>query len=208
MQTMTTTIPAAGKKWIDTEGALRRVAGNVGLYHKLLRQFADGQRDAAAQIGAQLAAGDRTTAERTAHSVKGVAGNIGAQQLADAASVLEKTIRAGDNAAPPLQAFREAMMATVEAIDDIAPAQAAAAEPADAPALRAARTLSRDTIRQLIGYLSAGDGAAIECFEQHRTELVSALGTNARRLETAINDFDFETALSVLDEAAGRMNLG
>jgi two-component system sensor histidine kinase/response regulator len=200
--------PVAGciEKCIDTETALRRVAGNVALYHKLLRQFADGQGDTPAQINALLKAGDRTAAERSAHSVKGVAANIGAQPLADAASALEKAIRGGEDTAVLLERFRAEMAAAVAEIGRIAPATATPA-PASAPAARP-RTLSKDTFQLLMGYLSTGDSAAIDCFAENRTELVSALGPQARRLETAINDFDFETALSVLDEAAGRMNWG
>ena len=203
-----TLVPAA--QWIDTETALRRVAGNTGLYHKLLRQFADGQRDAAKQIADLLAAGDRTAAERTAHSVKGVAANVGAQPLADAASALEKALRAGEEAAALLERFRNMMAVTVEEIGRIAPTDAAATAAATIldPAPRPAKALSKDTFQLLMGYLSTGDSAAIDCFAEHRSELVSALGAHAQRLEKAINDFDFETALGVLDEAAGRMNWG
>jgi signal transduction histidine kinase/DNA-binding response OmpR family regulator len=202
-----TLVPAA--QWIDTETALRRVAGNTGLYHKLLRQFADGQRDAAKQIADLLAAGDLATAERTAHSVKGVAANVGAQPLADAASALEKALRAGEEAAALLERFRNMMAVTVEEIGRIAPdAAPVQVTPAAEPVPRAAKALSKDTFQLLMGYLSTGDSAAIDCFAEHRSELVSALGAHAQRLEKAINDFDFETALGVLDEAAGRMNWG
>jgi two-component system sensor histidine kinase/response regulator len=202
-----TLVPAA--QWIDTETALRRVAGNTGLYHKLLRQFADGQRDAAKQIADLLAAGDLATAERTAHSVKGVAANVGAQPLADAASALEKALRAGEEAAALLERFRNMMAVTVEEIGRIAPdAAPVQVTPVAEPVPRAAKALSKDTFQLLMGYLSTGDSAAIDCFAEHRSELVSALGAHAQRLEKAINDFDFETALGVLDEAAGRMNWG
>jgi len=63
---------------LDTTGGLKRVAGNHKLYMKLLRQFVAGQSQTVASIRASLKAGDRKTAERIAHTAKGVSGNIGA----------------------------------------------------------------------------------------------------------------------------------
>src|SRR6185295_1027219 len=64
---------------------------------KLLRQFVEQQGHAPAAIGDALAAGDRKTAERLAHTVKGVAGNLGAGVVQAAAGALEQAIAdAGD----------------------------------------------------------------------------------------------------------------
>ena len=65
---------------LDTADGLLRVGGNRKLYLKLLRQFVDDERDAAVRIRERLAAGDHATAERMAHTVKGVAGNLGARE--------------------------------------------------------------------------------------------------------------------------------
>ena len=59
---------------LDSAEGLLRVAGNRKLYLKLLRQFSAQQSDAPVQITELLKAGDRPAAERTAHTVKGVAG--------------------------------------------------------------------------------------------------------------------------------------
>jgi len=70
-----------------------RVGGNQKLYLKLLRQFADQQGPAVEQISAALSFGDTALAERLAHTLKGVAGNIGAKPIQLAAGSLEKLIR-------------------------------------------------------------------------------------------------------------------
>ena len=70
---------------LDTQDGLRRVAGNQKLYLKLLRQFIEQQGPAVGQITAALAQGDDTLAERLAHTLKGVAGNIGAKPVQAAA---------------------------------------------------------------------------------------------------------------------------
>jgi two-component system sensor histidine kinase/response regulator len=70
-----------------------RVAGNAKLYVEILQQFEQQQAQAPAQIAQALAAQDQALAERRAHTLKGVAGNIGAKSVQTAAGILEKLIR-------------------------------------------------------------------------------------------------------------------
>ena len=62
---------------IDIAGGLKRVAGNQKLYRSLLEQFVAKQADASSQIADALEKNDRALAERLAHTVKGVAANLG-----------------------------------------------------------------------------------------------------------------------------------
>jgi two-component system, sensor histidine kinase and response regulator len=78
---------------LNATDGLRRVAGDVQLYLRLLKLFVDGHGEAAETIRNSLSAGDGVTAEREAHSLKGVAGNIGATTVHAAAADLEKAIR-------------------------------------------------------------------------------------------------------------------
>ncbi len=66
------------------------------LYRDLLAQFAAKQCDAGSQISAAIDGGHREQAERIAHTVKGVAGNIGVGDVFTAADKLEKAIRERD----------------------------------------------------------------------------------------------------------------
>src|SRR5262249_30648396 len=63
---------------LDSVDGLRRVGGNNKVYVKLLHQFASEQADAAAQIRTALDARDTESATRLAHTLKGVAGSLGA----------------------------------------------------------------------------------------------------------------------------------
>ncbi len=87
---------------VDLEDGLRRVVGNKRLYRDLLLQFASKQADAPAQVSTAIESGDRKLAERIAHTVKGVAGNLGLAQVATVAEKLEKAIRHGDAVEPAL----------------------------------------------------------------------------------------------------------
>jgi two-component system sensor histidine kinase/response regulator len=92
---------------LDARDGLSRVGGNRALYRKLLRQFVDAHGSAIVETGDALTAGDIARAERIAHSLKGVAGNIGAIRVQAAAARLERRIR--DRApAPEVDAARGA----------------------------------------------------------------------------------------------------
>ena len=84
---------------LNVAEGLVRVAGNRKLYRKLLRQFSTTEADAAQRIASALAEKDRALAERLAHTVKGVAGNIGAHAVQNAAAHLEKAIKGSSPAA-------------------------------------------------------------------------------------------------------------
>ena len=76
---------------LDVDAGLKRLMGKRDFYERMLRQFTTGEESqAVATIRARLAEGDRDTAERTAHSLKGVAGTLGATELQARAGELER----------------------------------------------------------------------------------------------------------------------
>ncbi|MBY0241365.1 MAG: response regulator, partial [Burkholderiaceae bacterium] len=74
---------------IDSARGLRHVAGNTQLYGQLLERFRLAQRGAADEIGAALARGELTQAGRCAHTLRGVAGSVGATAVEQAAQAVE-----------------------------------------------------------------------------------------------------------------------
>ena len=89
-----------GVTGLDVERGLGYVRGNQTLYVSLLRRFAASQGRAPAQIQAALANGDVAAAEMLAHTVKSVAGNIGATEIELLGAELEQALRT--YAPPPL----------------------------------------------------------------------------------------------------------
>ncbi len=103
---------------IKVADGLNRVAGNRRLYRDLLGQFAAKQGDAAAQISTALESGDLKLAERIAHTVKGVAGNLGITEVQSVAQRLEKALRDGEGTVSAvLVEFASAMGTQVQAIE-------------------------------------------------------------------------------------------
>ena len=80
---------------LDTALGMKRMMNKKPLYLAMLNRFADGQRGTVDGVRAALQAGDSATAERLAHTTKGVAGNIGATEVATAAGALESAMRNG-----------------------------------------------------------------------------------------------------------------
>ena len=80
---------------IDVDSGLSRVGGNKKLYRKLLLKFYNGYQSAPGEIQQLFESGANEDAERLAHTVKGVAGNIGATELQAKAGDLEKAIAKG-----------------------------------------------------------------------------------------------------------------
>jgi len=75
---------------IDTEAGLKVTAGNVKLYHKILLKFYDSQKTFRQDFVTSLESSDASESERLAHTLKGVAGSIGAKAVQELATELEK----------------------------------------------------------------------------------------------------------------------
>jgi CheY-like chemotaxis protein len=81
---------------IDTADGLRRMMNKPALYEKVLRDFHARFMAEPGAIHDAIQAGDFATAERRAHSTKGLAGTIGALGLQNASKELELALRQGE----------------------------------------------------------------------------------------------------------------
>ncbi|MHC4940875.1 MAG: response regulator, partial [Planctomycetota bacterium] len=81
---------------IDTVVGVQRVGGKPQLLRKLLVEFRDDHGDDIRAIEAALSAGDPVTAQRLAHTIKGVAATIGAEPLRRCAADLEAHLKRGE----------------------------------------------------------------------------------------------------------------
>jgi len=103
---------------LDIETGLMRVAGNRKLYRRLLIKFSQSQKGAIKVIRKSIAAGDLEQAHRTAHTLKGVAGNIGADELQEAAKAVDAAFKNNqidevENALPALKHELEAVISAI-----------------------------------------------------------------------------------------------
>ena len=186
---------------LDTQDGLTRVAGNRKLYLKLLRQFAEQQGPAVKEISVALAAGDAALAERSAHTVKGVAANLGAKQVQAAASVLEEVIRHRGSSAEIELALHQLSRVLDPLLEDLKrflpePGTATAPSVPQPPVEPAATQAAAEELARL---LSDFDSGAVEFIEENRAALGPVFhGEAFAEFEKLVQNYDFAGAESLL----------
>jgi PAS domain S-box-containing protein len=200
--------PIAG---LDMPQGLARMAGNGALYSRLLLQFAERYREQGNCLADLLAAGNRKDAERLAHSLKGVAGNLGAETLQQAATVLEGALRREADAealSTALASLQNALNEVVQSIgatlgnaSAVAAASPARPEaPPPAPSLSAAQQVElQEALGRLAQQLEASDIQAGDTFAALRPLLaLDWTPASLLTLERAIGNYDYDHALALL----------
>ncbi len=187
---------------LDREAGLRRVLGKPLRYTAMLRGFVDTQADTVLHIREAVAAQDGQTAARFAHTLKGLAGNIAANDLVRDAATVEQALRKGSGAielAPllaQLETTLDAQVAAVRmALSTDTPAAANASGQAPDPHTLAA------VCRQLRVLLTNDDGNAERVMAEHANMLRMAYPQHFSELQAAVNRFDSERGLEILEQA-------
>ncbi|MDO8464962.1 MAG: response regulator, partial [Gallionella sp.] len=187
---------------IDPARAIASMGGE-DTYLTVLDKFIFNQGQAVQSIQDALDAADRKTAERLAHTLKGIAATIGASTLAESARQLEIAILKEDTE------NRQRLIATIkkELAQVIASAKAylqahaaetgtATPDPAQLDAL----------LEQLAGQLRAFDSGAGDTMRQINRQIKGS-PTVARlaKLDRYIKDYDYENALAEVQRIAKEM---
>ncbi|CAH0262134.1 Signal transduction histidine-protein kinase BarA [Massilia sp. Bi118] len=196
---------------IDSAFGLRHVAGNVALYVQLLDRFRATQRDAGSQIREDYQARRLAQAAARAHTLRGVAGNIGARELQTLAQAVEEGLALAEpdrgRLAAGVRALDAAVDATMHSLDQYFASRAAQAaiQPAP-PAQEAVTHAPADTLQaiaQLEQLLAEFSGDATDYFETVRGQLAGVLETPVlARLEQHLSRYEFEEARQLLPQAA------
>jgi two-component system sensor histidine kinase/response regulator len=188
---------------LDAKDGLGRVAGNQKLYLKILRQFAEQQGPAVWQITEALSKGDAALAERLAHTLKGVAGNIGAKPIQMASGDLEKLIRERANAeqikasGEKVSALLNPLVARLQTVLNAAPPQQVAQ-----PAAAVDPGQTREAAAELKRLLTESDPGAADFIEANHTALRPLFKDGAWGIfEKAVQNYSFAEAQAQLEQA-------
>ena len=183
---------------IDTANGLARTQGNGELYLKLLRRFRVSQQHFASEFDAAVESADWELAIRLAHTLKGLAGSIGANALQQSCDVLETQARkqrverdACDLAAGELSRVLSALVA----VDDVeAGSEETGSGAADVKVILA----------ELVQQLGNFDTSALDTVERHRKLLsTGSLAALFESLESALGEFDMLAARDVAEKMLG-----
>jgi signal transduction histidine kinase/CheY-like chemotaxis protein/HPt (histidine-containing phosphotransfer) domain-containing protein len=189
---------------LDVAAGLRVTRGKVPSYLRHLKQFAETHAKDGEAIRAALLANQTDEAQRHAHGLKGVAGNIGAVRVQHAAAAIEAPLKHQQDGAvtrahleldqlnlalEPLVTRLKLVLSTVEV------------SPVEAPANPSSTQVSA-LLRQLRQLLESDALQAQRDFQLHQTSLLPLLGQETvARLASSIAQFNYEEALAILDAA-------
>ncbi len=192
---------------IDTVLGMGHVAGNSVLYLQLLDRFRHSQRQTVAGLRQECAQGKRQDAARRAHTLRGVAANVGALAVQLAAEKLELTLEAQPQPAldDPLiaqliSALERALSALLAELDNYFSAavsvkneSAAAVSNQDAQAaLQELRTLLQDC-----------SGDSPDYFDRVRPSLMCLMDhATLERVAAHIGQYEFDAACQLLSAAS------
>jgi len=189
----------------DIQAGVARLGGNAQLYRELLQSFYREKAEVLVRLSQLLEAGEQESARELVHSVKGVAGNLSADQLFIAAKQLENSLKAEQpvNLHDLKEDFEkkfEHIMATLRAFEQSTAVQAAAPG--------ASQQLDMDDLQagldQLAAQLEDFSMDAGDCFTRLRPSLPA--GDQLEELAGAISDLDFDTALALLKTISDKLD--
>jgi PAS domain S-box-containing protein len=182
---------------IDVTSGLKRTQGNLTLYVKLLKRFQQSMSDFEHRFNHEQ---NLPSLERMAHTLKGTAGNIGADELQQAAQVLEDSCEDDMTAS-----HRQVNLAKV--IEKLNPVLNSLASTLDSETATAptSHQLSQEELSRHLEHLK-------KLIEDYDTEAINILNEllnsindvelqkPLREIESLINEYDFEAALKAFEE--------
>jgi HPt (histidine-containing phosphotransfer) domain-containing protein len=202
----TTTADLPAIDGLDSADGLRRVGGNNKLYLKLLREFASQQADAVVRIRAALATDDAESATRVAHTLKGVAGSLGARPVQTAAAVVENLLRDRATADATNPALEQLGTALDPFVTRLRAALTSTTTTASAPTPAVAPTRIRAMAEQVKKLFAAFDTSAVTFIEENEASLRPAFdATTWEQFLRQTQQFAFADAQALLDQALAHL---
>lgn len=182
---------------LDARAGLRRSLGKLDRYAHYLREFVRTQEDAAVRCAQALQREQWEEAARTAHTLRGLAGHIGAEHLQACAMNVELAAR--DRLAD-WRAHGD-MQGELERLVQVIRTQLPAADvPVPRGVVRPAPRLRR-VARVLETLLDLDDPRALALAESRLREVESLLDEQAQAFLAGLRTFDFPLALALLQQA-------
>ena len=181
---------------LNTKDALLRMGGNVELFVKLLNKFTVAQATAIDEIRNALSNNQIKDAERIAHTLKGVAANIGATSLSTAAGEIEHILAQGNSdVSSQLDAASVQLQETIAHISAVSFEQ-----PANDESLPEASSEEIESLlQQLQEEIEGFDANAQETWRSLSPLLGNAIDTHVKtNIKRALDDYDFDHAEQLL----------
>jgi polar amino acid transport system substrate-binding protein len=185
---------------IDTKSGLVRCGNNVLTYKKLLIKFIENQKEADHAIRNAINSNQVEEAVRYAHTLKGVSGNIGADDLHEAAKKLEALLKDKDleKSQKALDELSEALEQTVAVLKLVS---AVGTTSSDKPETRIFPPDFIDRVKVLVEMLEQFSSDADTVLNELLLEINDRhIRPMLERIQKYLEHYDFESALSIAEE--------
>ena len=198
---------------VNTRAGLLRMGGNRKSYLALLAKFRSNQGDVDRAIGQALAEGDRATAERLAHTLKGVSGTIGAEALQEQAKALEAAIRDGqgqDEVLGLLKAAATSLGELCRALEAALPQPEAVDEQGHRESVETEESFRERNrlLKTAAGQLAIFDSAVENTLASlGRIPLAAEVAGHVEKISEKVAQYDFEGAAELLRRCADELGL-
>lgn len=178
-----------GFELINTEDGLSRVGGNKVLYLKLLTKFSDKGTEHYEEILREQKEGDQVVAIRLAHTLKGVAGNLGIDGVFEAAKVVEAQLKEEESGTLALGDLQKAVDAVVEDLKKLTKTES---KPEEKVKLKDVL----DKLERLKELLEDDDPEAKIILEE--IGMVEGYEDHFKAIRANVESYDFEEAANIL----------
>jgi CheY-like chemotaxis protein len=176
---------------LDVVASLDRLQGNKRLYLKLLRQFSKHYVNFDQQLTHLLSDEDSEPFIRMAHTIKGLAGNIGADKLRIIAARAEQEFEHSDKRESIVDPLRAQVATVVAQLRATLPDEANIAPPGTLDSIAAINSLE-----ELSAMLEEYDVAVGDFFQQYCASLnTPVLAPELALLRIAIEGYDYDQAM-------------
>lgn len=184
---------------LDTKLGLKRVMGKMPLYISMLKKYVETGHTALADLRNALAVKDQDTAERIAHTCKGVNGNIGASALQDIAGKIEKSVKKTMDGDELLKDVEQLCLAQTAMVDAISKVLSLDVEKVNLVTLEAAkRPMDQKILNPFIALLKDDDTGALAYLEEHELAFKTQFSNQIfNSMNEALLEFNFEKALAL-----------
>ena len=195
-----TTDNLTGQGDLDTDAALARLGGNRKMLGRLFLRFQENQGDVIARLNSARDRNDKTSMILDAHTLRGLAGNIGANRLAQLAGKLEDNLKLGaapdsEAAGAILTAVEHALWSVLAILENAIPETTT---PREAPILGSSGIEALSELQALLHNDDATAGRHFEALSGWlRLEADAAL---VEQLARQIGRYEFEEAMVTLQQ--------
>ncbi len=162
---------------LDTRQGLHYMGGRQDFYLTMLHRFQQSQADTLPELQRLLNDNDNKNAERLSHTLKGLAGSIGAVELQKIAAEMELTLSGGKNR-ELIFTLQERLQLSLNAVLDELAAQLPDMLPRPVEAA-VSEVEAKKLLSDLYHLLLASDADAQTLFDEHQNAIASQLSNDS-----------------------------